>query len=249
MTDLVARYVDGPFGQVHYRMRGGGAGRPVVFLNPRTRSCFRLLPHFDGPAIFVDVPAYDGSAPPRAETDMQTVAAATVAVLTAEGLENAVLCGIHTGGKIAVATALQVPERVASIMVCGKSHSLVPGRDDRNAAMKYQLTKSAPDYVLLTMEGWRADDPAAAEGRRLVYEANFAYDMAADLAKLRCPVTVLEFTSEDEDADFGRQADALAATTPNGTAIALPQIESLGTDLYCGTAAFARVLTAVRDAA
>lgn len=245
-----AAYGDGPFGQVHY-LKSGGSLAPVVFLNPRSRSCLKLVPLLEAerPVLVVDVPAYGASAPPSGATTMEEIATAVGAVLDAEGVAAAHLCGFHTGAKVAAAFAAREPGRTLSLTVCGKSHSLIPDREIRNSAMRGQLASRKPDVVLVGMESYSADDLERQAGPARVYDANFAFDFAGALGRAGCPVAVIEFASDDEDAAHGRQGEALAACARDGRAVALPEREAMGIDLYVGADKVAAHLLALLHAA
>ena len=247
MNAIKSKYTDGLFGQVHYHYcNKSGSKAALIFINPRTRSGFPLVKYLspERPLFFIDVPAYGNSAPPTKVPAMSEVAACIIDVMNAEGLEQAHLCGVHTGAKLTVACALANPGRILSATICGKSHSIIPGHERRNKAIRDQLADSKPDYTLLMMETFYADDPAGQTGRQLVYEANFAHDLGGEVSRLQCPVQVVEFASADEDARHGRQASALAELAAQGTAVELDQMESLGTDMYCGGEKFAKTVEA-----
>jgi pimeloyl-ACP methyl ester carboxylesterase len=77
------------------------------------------------------------------------------------------------------------------------------------------------------------------------YDANFAFDFAAAVRAVRCPLTVMEITSTEEDATIGRQGAALAALAGQASVLALPDIDPGGLDLHAGTA---RLATAILQA-
>jgi len=243
-----AGYADCRFGQIHYRARTPAAGNlePLLFLNPRSRSCLRLLPSIEAqrPVYIVDVPAYGASSPPTESCTMEEVAAAVVQFMDDVRISAAHFCGFHTGAKVAAALAANWPARAVSLVVCGKSHSLIPDRQARNAAMRGQLALRKPDVALVAMESFCADDDGRARGVARVYDANFAFDLAGAMAKAACPTLVIEFTAPDEDVRHGRQAKALAAQAREGQALELAEIESMGVDLYVGAETLGRALRA-----
>lgn len=196
----------------------------------------------DPTLIFVDVPAYGQSDAPSSVPTMEEIGSCIARVTDSEKISKAKLCGFHTGGKIAVAAALIQPSVFESVVICGKTHSIIPDHLQRNQAMKEQIASRKPDYVLIMMETFSADDVAAQTGRQLLYEANFAYDLAGGVSRLECDLSVIEFTSDDEDAAHGRQARALAEKAKSGTAFELPQIEAMGTDLYSGAKELSQLL-------
>jgi pimeloyl-ACP methyl ester carboxylesterase len=62
-----------------------------------------------------------------------------------------------------------------------------------------------------------------------VYEANYRFDFAAAVSRMKCPALVLEVTHESEDRAFGRQGDRLAALMPDARAVDLPSVDEIGT--------------------
>ena len=222
--DTRAGYADGMFGQVHYILASGTGGLPpLVVTNPRSRSCLGLLPFIEPERdlLIIDIPSYGNSAPPRGDCTMSDVAEAALAVLDKLGISAAHLCGVHTGAKVMAALAANHPTHVLSLAVCGKSHSIIPGHEQRNRAMKAQVAARKPDVALMAMESFCADDADKPRGAALVYEANFAFDLAGAIARAKCPVRVIEFTAPDEDALHGRQAAALAAYAAQGSSAEL----------------------------
>jgi pimeloyl-ACP methyl ester carboxylesterase len=240
---IVAGYADCRFGQIHYRARGATPLMPLLILNPRSRSCLRLIPLLEKqrPIFIVDIPAYGSSSAPQSACTMKDVAEAVISLMDASGLSRVHVFGLHTGAKVAAALASNWPNRVQSLVIGGKSHSLVPDRERRNKAMRDQVAKRPPDVVLVGLESYSADDAQAA-GRAIVYEANFAFDFAGELERTRCPVLVIEIASQEEDAQHGRQGGQLAAFAARGSSVALAERESMGVDLYAGAQAIALAL-------
>jgi len=240
-----AGYADSPLGQIHYLVSAPrGGGEPLVLLNPRSRSCRALLPHLAPlhPTAVVDIPGFGVSAPPPEGATMEEVGDAVGAALAALGISAAHLWGLHTGGKVAAALALGRPALALSLVVAGKSHSLVADRAARNAAMKAQLDANAPDAQLLKLEGKYVDDREGPAGGARIYAANFAFDFAGALARIAARTLVLEITSADEDRAYGRHGAALALRAGNAVARTAPQIEATGLDLYIGAGAMARLI-------
>jgi pimeloyl-ACP methyl ester carboxylesterase len=247
MTSLSWRagYADSPLGQIHYLMSAPrGRGDPILLLNPRARSCRALLPFLAPahPVVIVDVPGFGVSSPPPAGATMPAIGAAVAACLEALALPAAHLYGIHTGGKVAAALALGHPEKALSLIVAGKTHSLVADHAARNAAMKAQLESNAPDALLLRLEGKFIDDREGPLGGARIYEANFAFDLAAALARTDVRTLILEITSDDEDQKHGRHGAALAARAKRAIARTVPQIEAAGIDLYTGVGVMAEII-------
>lgn len=132
---LTFGYANSPHGQVHYAEAGRGA--PLVLLPGSARSYRQFLPLIPLLAphhrvIAVDTYGYGASAPLPAGGTIGTLAEGVVAVLDALDLPSAHVFGIHTGHKVAAALAADRPRRVDSVILAGKSHSIIPDRKARN---------------------------------------------------------------------------------------------------------------------
>jgi hypothetical protein len=108
--------------------------------------------------------------------------------------------------------------------------------------MRDQVAAPKPDVALVAMESFCADDASQTIGRAIVYEANFSFDLADALSKTGCRVQVVEIVSDEETIAHGRQGDALAVFPRRGRAVAIPEVESMGTDLYVGASVMGQVI-------
>ncbi|WP_182909581.1 alpha/beta fold hydrolase [Microbispora sp. H13382] len=123
--------------QVHYLR--AGCGLPVVLLHaspgdhrPLRELVRELAPWFSVYAL--DTPGHGGSDRlPAAEPGVEDYGAALGETLTALGLERVHLYGTHTGAKIALAFAVEHPERVASLVLDGLGISTPGERADQLA--------------------------------------------------------------------------------------------------------------------
>ena len=62
-----------------------------------------------------------------------------------------------------------------------------------------------PDEVTHAIRSRIVDDLLSMDAAATLYTANFAYDLAADLARIRVPALVIEIVTPEEDRKFGRQ--------------------------------------------
>jgi pimeloyl-ACP methyl ester carboxylesterase len=244
-TQARGGYADCRFGQLHYLawQPADATGAPLLLLHPRSRSCRPLLPHLPArqAAYIVDLPGLGNSSPLADGATMQDVAGAVVDMMQALSLPAAHVYGIHTGNKVAAALAAHWPRRVRGLLLCGKSHSIVPDREQRNAAMKEQADR--PDSLVVRFEGKYLDDVDAPLAMARLYSANFAFDLTAAVRGCQAPLRVIEITSPAEDQRHGRQGAALAALAEQADCVDLPQVDSTGLDLYTGAAAMAAAIT------
>ena len=120
-------YVDGAWGQLHYRFSRcpTPAARPLYALHQSPKSglsfeAFLATASVDRDAVAPDYPGYGMSDPPGTEADatIELYAAECWAVADALGHTDRIdLLGHHTGGKVAAEMARQRPERVGAIVM------------------------------------------------------------------------------------------------------------------------------------
>ena len=204
-------YADTPLGQVHYRE--AGAGPPVVLLHESPisgRIYYAALPAVGRRvrAIAPDTPGYGASDPPPEPLTIAGYAERLTLFLDSLGLERVALVGSHTGGSIAIQIAVDLPERVHSLVVLG-----CPLYDREEAQDKLQTYLErftlSPDGAHLEwlwnryQRIWGADSPvellhlAATEFLRTAarydwaYQAAFKFEMAQMLRRITCPTLFL----------------------------------------------------------
>ncbi len=114
MAEIRCGYVDGEWGQVHYR-RSGDAGPWVALFHesPLSSAVYQhVLPLLGqhARAVAFDTPGYGASSPPQGPgqeiPDYARVLAGAAAAL---GMERPVLGGVHTGASIAIAASAFIP--------------------------------------------------------------------------------------------------------------------------------------------
>lgn len=140
-------YVTTAGGQIHYCE--AGLGTPILLLHstPRSHRSFRhVLPLFGAKlrAIAVDTPGFGESPPPRGGFSMENLARSLIDLMDALEIERAHVFGLHTGNKIAAALACSWPDRVASVVLAGQTHSIHPDTEQRNVAIRAFLARYTP---------------------------------------------------------------------------------------------------------
>ena len=115
-------YVDGPLGQVHVLKAGDLAqgARPLLclHLSPGSGRMYTELLGEVGRDRFVmapDTPGFGASDAPGRPVDIPTLARTMTAILDHFGVDELDVLGYHTGSKIAVELALQLPDRVRAL--------------------------------------------------------------------------------------------------------------------------------------
>lgn len=206
-------YVDGRWGQVHYRQSGHQGPVVVLFHESPTSSVvyeqvLELLgPHVRGFAF--DTPGYGQSDPPPAAQEIPAYAAALLEAIDALDLQDFTVVGSHTGAGLALQIAAQaaegrtrsavltgVPlythaERTAYLASWAPSQKIEPdGRHLKWAWERYQRV-------------WGADAPAdllhlgatcllsVLPRYEWAYNASFRHDCGPDLHAMTAPTLLL----------------------------------------------------------
>lgn len=214
-------YVDGPFGQVHYR-HTCGTGPALVMLHqvPNSSAMFSpalpLLAKSGIHAVALDTPGYGMSDRPDRLPSIDDYATALTCAIRQLGLGCAALLGHHTGAAIAAEIAARDPSLVNSVILNGPPVMTQAERDEYSAA----LANAPPLDVLadgthlqqvwdrraLFTPGW-TDLPAMQRGviQMLLagdayghgHRAAFAHDIAEPLARITQPGMILTNTGDD----------------------------------------------------
>lgn len=131
-------YAEADLAQVHYVREGRGTPLLLLAASGRSSRMFApliglLAPHFD--LCAPDTPGFGNSGPLPPGTSIEELAGCFVQLLDRLGIERTDIYGLHTGNKIAAAMAVRWPDRVGRVVLAGQSHSLIPDRERRNAAI------------------------------------------------------------------------------------------------------------------
>ena len=158
-------YATTPMGQVHYAEEGGGEATPLVLLHasPRSSRVYAgLMPLLteERRVFALDTLGSGGSAPLPPSVTMHDLARSVTGFLDAVGIERAHVFGVHTGNKIGAALAAGWPDRIAKLVLCGETHSIVVTKEARDAAIhaivdRYFTGESASEAAGLLAE-WAA---------------------------------------------------------------------------------------------
>lgn len=149
-TSIRKGYANTARGQIHYAEAGDGPPLLLLSESPRTHRHFQrllplLVPHFR--VIAIDTPGYGNSDPPPQPVTIPGVASRVVDFLDTMGIARTDVFGIHTGNKIASALAAGHPDRVGRVALVGYTHSIIPEREARNAAIQPIFDGYLPHYA------------------------------------------------------------------------------------------------------
>ncbi|MEM9289725.1 MAG: alpha/beta hydrolase [Pseudomonadota bacterium] len=214
-------YVDGPFGQVHYRSEGEGA--PLLLIHQALLSqrqfdaVYAPLAGHSFRAIGMDLPGYGQSDPPPSPPTIADYAKAAHALVDALGLEAVHILGHHTGAQVATEFALAWPEQTRSVILNGP----LPMEESQRAAGLTYVETTEKDFSYLedgshlmrlyeNRNAYRPADGDLAKATRYVAEAfmglgplwyghhaAFTHDHGAAIARLSCKTLILTNTGDE----------------------------------------------------
>lgn len=231
MARVTKHYVDGRFGQMHFRRAApvNDTGRPALLLFHMSPYSGVIYDTFmaeignDRLVIAVDTPGFGNSDAPPDLPEISDYAAAMGDVMDALKLRGVDLMGYHTGSKVAMELALQRPSQIRKlVMVSASIFTDAELADHRNL---YAQTDIAEDGAHLA-KWWKAAMRWSMKGRtkeqvagvfysRLMnpaiswwgHRAAFNYKTADALPKVSHPILILN--PEDDIWPFTPRAKPL----------------------------------------
>jgi pimeloyl-ACP methyl ester carboxylesterase len=111
-------------GRVHYQEQG--RGRVLVLIHGNNSSAYSWTDVFDQLAkefrvVALDLKGFGFTAKPEGDYRVETQAALVVRLLDRLGIERATLCGSSMGGAVALAAAINYPQRVDALILVDSS--------------------------------------------------------------------------------------------------------------------------------
>jgi pimeloyl-ACP methyl ester carboxylesterase len=215
-------YADTRHGQVHHQTAGEGPALLLLHATPRSSRAYqKLIPHLAQHCrvIAPDTLGFGQSDPLPVDVTLADLAESMVDLLDAVGVEQAAVFGLHTGNKIAAALAANYPERVARLILCGMTHSIIIDQAMREEAIR-EILAAHPIDLMRAEDSEKLDRIQAADSFAAIYTANYAFDLAAALPSLPMPCLVVELATAAE-AHLGRQAGQLVKMIPDCVAVTL----------------------------
>jgi pimeloyl-ACP methyl ester carboxylesterase len=228
MARVTQHYVDGRFGQIHYRHAApaGPGTRPPLLLfhmSPYSSAIYQNFLAVMGEqrlTIAVDTPGFGNSDAPPAPPTIQDYAGAMGDLLDALKLRDVDVMGYHTGSKIALELTIQRPRQVRKVVMI--SAAIWTDEELKEHRAQFAKTEIAEDGAHL-VKWWRALNRWSMKGRTLAQKAEtfharvmrpeiswwghnaaFDYKTADALAKVDQPVLILN--PEDDIWDFTPRA-------------------------------------------
>jgi pimeloyl-ACP methyl ester carboxylesterase len=111
-------------GRVHYQEKG--TGRALLLIHGNNSSAYSWTDVFDELAkefrvVALDLKGFGFTAKPDGDYRVETQAALVVRLMDRLGIERATLCGSSMGGAVALAAAINYPQRVDALILVGSS--------------------------------------------------------------------------------------------------------------------------------
>ncbi len=154
-------YVDGPYGQIHYRIvrPAHPTKTPLLCLHPSPLSGAvydRWLPEMgkDRIALAPDTPGYGGSDAPPEPVQIGDFAAAMIAFMDAMKLPVVDVFGYHTGSLTSIEMARRYPRRIRKVVTISAPNYT----DEERAAARQRVGAPAPGYEQMleaSLNGYR----------------------------------------------------------------------------------------------
>lgn len=211
-------YIDGPFGQLHYRMQGEGIPLILSHQSPSSSDMFRAayepLAALGIKVIAVDTPGFGNSDVPPPRPSVGDYAKMFAPVLDHFNLRAANFLGHHTGASNVTEFAYRHPERVTKLILNGPPLYTDEERAERNARPAgpipiesdgSHLSKRFQGRVAVT-RGWTNIDAMhrnflqtlwAGDTFWYGHKAAFEYDIQTSFMGLKVPTLILTNTGED----------------------------------------------------
>ncbi|MHB9880635.1 alpha/beta fold hydrolase [Pacificimonas sp. ICDLI1SI03] len=239
-------YVDGPNGQIHYRMQGEGADILLIHMAPWSSIAFRhampALAKAGYRAIAIDLPGH-GMSDPCATPSIEAYAASAAAVIDALVSGPCLLLGHRGGGLVAGRLAATRPELAAALILdnvpfmsaadraarIGKfpdDQSIAP--DGAHIAARWRWVREVgdPDWsdetVHIAVITYFMHGPWKEYGHKVIP----LYDFQADIDAIKCPALLI---GSRRDAVFA-SAMRLRAARPDWGFSELPGGPGMVTD-------------------
>lgn len=226
-------YVEGRFGQIHYRF-----ARPEADTEKTPLLCFHMSPYSsiiyerflaevgqDRFVLAMDTPGFGESDAPAEPPSISDYAGTALDLIQALDLPFVDLMGYHTGSKIAVETALQAPEKVNHVVMVSAplwtSEELAEVKalygPELLSADGSHVEKWWQSAIHWSMDGRTVEDIGRVFWARVLnpaiswwgHAAAFAYDSANALPKVSQPILILN--PEDDVYQRTPRAQSLLA--------------------------------------
>ncbi len=245
-------YIDGRFGQLHYRSAGeqGRGATPILFIHssPSSSRMWEAPMAVLGRDRFVlapDTPGFGDSDAPPAPPEIPDYAATMGDLLDALGIKTVDVVGYHTGSKTCVELALQRPDLVRKLALVSapiyseeelarQKRDYAPEKIERDGGhfkwrWNFSKTFRKPDVPLIVAHRGLAESLKGGEKSPWGHRAAFNYHHAENLPQVRQPVLIFNF-GDDLTGPTARAKDYVA----NGRVVDLFDFSHGSIDVHPG---------------
>lgn len=228
---MTRAYIDGPFGQIHYRQEGEGV--PLLLLHQALLSqrqfeaAYAPLTKRGIQVIGLDLPGHGQSDPVPDLPSIADFALAASALVETLGFEGLHVLGHHTGAQVGTEFALRWPDKTRSLILNGPLPMSAQDRaaglayvEEHEKGLQYKRDGSHLTRLFKNRTAYAPDGTDWATATRYVAEAfaglgplwhghyaAFTHDHGAAIAALQVPTLILTNTGDAiyENAKICRQ--------------------------------------------
>ena len=210
-------YILGPEGQLHFRRSDNSEPSDNGLL------CFHMSPYssiiyenllveaksLDKDVTAIDTPGFGNSDRPTSPPSIESYAISMISFIDAFKINKINLMGYHTGSKIALEIAKQIPDRINKIILvsapiftdveCAEMKNMYLKKDHLLSSDGSHLTHAWNEAKFWSMEGRTDLQIAKTFHARLInpdiswwgHNAAFNYDSSKTLTEINCPILIL----------------------------------------------------------
>ena len=210
-------YINGPEGQIHFRksQKSGPSDNGLI--------CFHMSPYssviyenllgvanaLNKDMTAIDTPGFGNSDQPMSPPSIESYAASMISFIDEFNIKKTNLMGYHTGSKIALEVAKQIPDKVRKIILVSapifndeemtEMRKLYLNKDKLISQDGSHLTQAWDEAKFWSMKGRSELDIAKTFHARLInpeiswwgHNAAFNYDSSKSLEEIQCPILIL----------------------------------------------------------
>ena len=210
-------YINGPEGQMHYRRslerEPSDNGLLCFHMSPYSSIIYENLLEeakaLDRNVVAIDTPGFGNSDKPMSPPSIESYAASMISFIDAFQIKEINLMGYHTGSKIALEVAKQIPDKIKKIILVSapifndeekvQMKKLYLNKDHLLSSDGSHLTHAWNEAKFWSMQGRSDLDIAKTFHARLInpeiswwgHNAAFDYESSKTLAEINCPILIL----------------------------------------------------------
>jgi pimeloyl-ACP methyl ester carboxylesterase len=211
-------YMDGPYGQIHFRRFGAGQPTLLLHQSPLSSAQFDAAAPYLGTAgldcVALDLPSMGMSDPVEAGTSLDDFVAIIPVALDHLGWAHAHIVGHHTGAALAARFGARNPDAVGRLILNGvpllsaeevaffatlklERPQMFADGGHLRAAWDRRVTATPGWHDLAAMHRWTIEGLARHDTSWMAFPAVIGHDLTPDLLALTMPTLLFTNTGED----------------------------------------------------